>query len=256
MYSQNDYLDDDPLFKQELKNKRKWHQKWWGRIIIISVVLFLILAVAVGIYISRVAYLLKTNQIDAKSLFSDELSNQNVEPAPLPNLFSEDDPSRGPKNAKVTIVEFGDFQCTACEQAYPVIKEFLRNYGDQVRFIYRDFPDAVGHPLSVPAAMAGKCAHEQGGFWEMYDKIFQNQQSISLENFKIYASQIGLEISQFDNCMDKNKYVKKIQQDYEEGFNLGVRATPTFFVNRIQISGAMPLDVLEQAVVGELNKNN
>lgn len=251
MYSKQNSVSQ-PLFETRPKKIRKWYQKWWGKAIIGFLTIFLVIFIASAIYIGKVVYLLRTGQITPQQLFGQNISTNQFRD--LPTLATEDDPSFGPKDAKVVIVEFADFQCSACGRAYPVVKQILKDYGDRIRFVYRDFPDVNSHPQALLAAIAGQCAHEQGKFWEMYDKIFANQNEISEANLKTYAVQLGFNSVQFGTCLQSGKYIKEIEQDLQEGLIAGVDATPTFFINGVKVRGAIPLDVFQKIVVLELNR--
>ena len=157
----------------------------------------------------------------------------------------------GAKNAKVTIVEFSDFECPFCSQAHPVVNELRRRYSDKVYFIYRDFPLTQIHPQALLAAMAGQCAHEQGKFWGMHDKLFINQDRLALENIKKYAVEIGLNSLQFNGCLDTGKYLSEIEQDISDGLSVGIEATPTFIVNGVKLPGVIPLATFEKIITAE-----
>ncbi len=247
MYSQN------PLtFENQPKGSKRWYRRWWGIIIIIFLTIFLIIFTASAIYVVKVVYLLRAGQITSQQLFGGESSPDQL--TGLLNLATQDDPAVGPKDAKVVIVEFSDFQCPACGQAYPVVKQILRDYADRIRFVYRDFPDTQSHPQSLIAAVAAQCAYEQGRFWEMHDKIFEDQQNLSEENLKKYAIQIGLNNIKFELCLQAGKSLKEVEQDWQQGFVAGVKATPTFFINGVKVAGAIPLDTFQKIIVAELNK--
>ena len=263
MYSQNDSFNVPASTRVErgkpasssaasFKTRRKWHQRWWGRLILIFLVIFFVLLIALGFYVGRVVVLLRTGQLTPAQLFGGDFSAGQLQS--LPTLATADDPSLGPKDAKVVMVEFSDFQCPFCRQAMPVIKEILKDYGDQILFVYRDFPITETHPQAVLAALAGECAHEQGNFWAMHDKIFENQDQISEVNLKIWAIQIGLNSLQFGNCLSSGKYLSEIEQDFQEGVAAGVAATPTFFINGQAVRGALPLATFEQIIIAELSR--
>lgn len=232
--------------------KKRWYRRWWGRLIIGFIGFLLIILIAMGFYVGRVANLLRTGQVTPEQLFGRDISPAQLRT--LPTLATSDDPSFGPKDAAVVIVEFSDFQCPFCRQAVPVVKEILKDYGDRVLFVYRDFPLESIHPQAVLAALAGECAHEQGGFWPMHDKIFENQEEISEANLKTYAVQIGLNSIQFGTCLQSAKYLAEVEQDLQDGIEAGVRATPTFFINGLKVEGAIPFNTFEQIILSELSR--
>jgi len=253
MYRQDSSFTMPPPSKaKQLINRKKWHKQWWGRLIIGFLVIFFVLLIAMAFYVGKLVILLRSGQITPQQLLSNNVPSGQA--SNLPTLVTSDDPSFGPRDAQVVIVEFSDFQCSFCQQVQPVIKEILKNYGDKVLFIYRDFPLLDDHPQALLAAMAAECAHEQGQFWEMHDKIFDNQNEIIDTNLKTYAVQIGLNSIQFNDCLGSGKYLEEIENDLLDGYNVGVQATPTFFINGVKVAGAIPLNIFEQIIISELSQ--
>ncbi len=161
-------------------------------------------------------------------------------------IATNDDPSVGPANARVTVVEFSDFECPFCKQAFPIVRELMASYGDRVRFIYRDFPVSEVHTQAQKAAEAGACAHAQGKFWQLHDKIFQNAPRMSVPNLKQYAKEAGLNTTQFDACLDSDTFANEVIEDHADGVALGVRGTPTWFFNGRKVEGVIPRDIFVQ----------
>src|SRR3989344_7101547 len=139
-----------------------------------------------------------------------------------------DSPVLGSKSAKVTIVEFSDYECPFCgrhfEQTYPQLKKDYIDTG-KVQLVFKDFPLSF-HPQAQKAAEAARCAGEQGKYWEMHDKLFSNQQSLSVENEKKWAKELGLNTAKFDSCLDSGKYASAVQADSNYGQSIGVSGTP------------------------------
>jgi len=200
-------------------------------------------------------------------------STQAIQTQPGPkiikNISLDDDPMKGSPDAEITIIEFSDFQCPFCWRFYtqtlPLIdKEYIST--GKVNFVYRDFPIISIHPNAVPAALAGECADDQGKFWEMHDIIFINQKnwqglqpSQSANLFKEYAVEIGLNVDEFNSCVDSGKYLKEIQNDLDDGRIYGVTGTPGFFVGNAEIGftkliGAQPFSSFQQVIDGQLNR--
>jgi protein-disulfide isomerase len=150
-------------------------------------------------------------------------------------------PSKGPKTAKVTIVEFSDFQCPFCSKGKKVMEEVVAKYGNKVRVVFRDFPLSF-HDKAQKAAEAGQCANEQGKFWEMHDWMFDNQSSLDDASLKAAARKISLDGDKFDQCLTSSKYASAVQKNLKEGSEAGVKGTPAFFVNGVFISGAQPFE--------------
>ncbi len=215
--------------------------------IIVFLVIFLSISIAIGFYVAKVYFLLKSGEITPDKIFGQEIVSKN-----LLALVPEDAANFGKKDSKVVVIEFADFQCPACQAAHNVVKELRSDYRDKIFFVYRDFPLISDHPASLLAAMAANCANEQGKFWEMHDKIFENQADINERSLKIYAVQMGLNGVEFSECIQSGKYLKKIEKDLEDGWLAGVRATPTFFINGIKVEGAVPLQVFEEFIMSEL----
>jgi protein-disulfide isomerase len=165
----------------------------------------------------------------------------------------DDDPVLGPQNAAITIIEFSDYECPYCRRWHSDVFENLRDaYSDQVRFVYRDFPLSSIHPNALPAAEAANCANEQGAFWEFHDKLFSMEQGLGSEAYQQYASQLGLDESAFGECLESGRFRSEVQADYDFAAELGIRSTPTFFINGIAVVGAQPYEVFEQIIDKEL----
>ena len=167
---------------------------------------------------------------------------------------SIDDPSFGPDDAKVTIVEFSDFQCSFCKQAYPEVREMIGEYGDRVRFIYRDFPLEIIHENSLLSAQAAECADDQKLFWPMHDKIFDGQDDLSYSALMTMAEEAGLAVKTFEKCLNSNKYMMEVKEDFRDGGLLGVEGTPTFFINGVKYAGPLKFEMFKQIIERELAK--
>ncbi len=171
-----------------------------------------------------------------------------------PPPVAMNDPFEGSEDAKVVIVEYSDFQCPACGAAYPIAKEVRETYGDQIKFVYKDFPLTNIHPYAWKAAEAGQCALEQEMFWEFHDKMFENQQDLRVSKLKQYAADVGLDVGQFSSCLDSGKMYSSVSADQKEGLRLGVQATPTFFMNGRKYEGVQPFEKFQQLIESELRK--
>jgi protein-disulfide isomerase len=167
-------------------------------------------------------------------------------PVPIQNIDVGDSPSWGPADAKVTIVEFSDFQCPYCEQFHLATYNLLKqNYGNEVRFVYKHFPLTSIHPEAYPAALASECAREQDKFWEFHDLVYQNQDIMSATQYTNFAQQAGVaNMPAFEQCVSTAKYKDRVQADYLDGVNHFVTGTPTFYVNGLQIPGAIGYEQL------------
>lgn len=143
---------------------------------------------------------------------------------------------RGDPNAAVTVIEFTDFQCSACGAMYPVMEDVLKSYGNRVRFVIRNFPLTRAHENAMRAAQAAEAAKAQGKFWEYIDLLFKNQTALDAESLKKYATQVGLDRKRFDAEFGAGKYDADIRRDIEEGEVYGIEATPTIYINGVALT--------------------
>lgn len=156
-------------------------------------------------------------------------------------------PSRGPKDAKVTIVEFSDFQCPYCARARATLDQVMKEYGNKVRLVYRDFPLAF-HEHAQKAAEAGQCAHDQGKFWEMHDWMFDHQKSLAVSELKSAARKLGLQGEAFDRCLDSGQHAALVAESLKAGQQAGVRGTPAFFINGRFLHGLQPFETFKKEI--------
>ena len=143
-------------------------------------------------------------------------------------------PSFGPADAKVTVVEFSDFECPYCSRAAAVTTQVKEKYSGKVRLIFRQFPLSF-HQNAKVAAEAALAAHSQGKFWEFHDKLFQNQRSLDRASLEGYAKELGLDMTKFKAALDSGQNQKQVEADVELGSEVAVQGTPTLFVNGIRI---------------------
>jgi protein-disulfide isomerase len=192
-------------------------------------------------------------------------SLQAAAPAPQPARAQRPDPNRrykiniagspsvGPKDAKVTIVEFSDFQCPFCAKVVPTIHQIEKEYDGQVRVVFKHLPLSI-HSKAKPAALAAEAAYRQGKFWEMYDLIFANRNEMSPEKYVEYAAQLGLDVDRFKRDMASADVRRKVDADAAEAASLGVTGTPAFFINGKFLSGARPFDSFKKVIDEELKQ--
>ncbi len=171
---------------------------------------------------------------------------------PMREQVVAEGPTRGPDGARVTIVEFADFQCPFCRRMYPVLKKVLEQHPADVRLVFRELPLADLHPNAMGAAEAALCARDQGKFWEMHDALFTNLDGLDTENLKKTAAKVGLEAQPFAECLKSDKAKAPIEADTKAASQYGVNATPGLFVNGRFFSGAMSYGALEAAIEDEL----
>ncbi|MBI1908120.1 DsbA family protein [Candidatus Uhrbacteria bacterium] len=165
---------------------------------------------------------------------------------------TDEDHVRGDiEKAKVVVVEYSDYECPFCGRHHPTMLDIMDKYGDDVAWVYRHFPLSF-HPEAKPAALAAECAGEQDKFWEYTDELFANQDSLSDDYYGELADELGLNRSQFDDCVESEKYASKISEDTSSGRAAGVSGTPATFVNGQLVSGAVPLETFVDLIDAEL----
>lgn len=155
-------------------------------------------------------------------------------------------------DAPITIIEFSDFECPFCRQFTKTLAQVKDNYGKQVRIVYKHYPLNI-HPNAFKAAEASLCAYEQSQFWEMHDLLFAEQDQLGVIALKEKAGRLGLNRTAFDACLDSERPAEKIRLDMQQGNHLGVRGTPTIFINGIPMpSGALPYETVTEVIEREL----
>jgi protein-disulfide isomerase len=163
-----------------------------------------------------------------------------------------DAPSQGPTSAKVTVVEFGDFECPYCGEEEPVVSQMLKDYAGRIRFAFKEFPLASIHPYAELAAEAALAAKAQGKFWPYHDALYANQTMLARSNLDAYAMTLSLDMTKFDDALDAGTFKSAVAADVAQGTSVGVEGTPTFFVNGIAVVGAVPYADLQSVIDREL----
>jgi protein-disulfide isomerase len=169
---------------------------------------------------------------------------------PVPEV-TKDDHVRGKDSAKVTLIEYSDFQCPYCVRHEDTMKAIAQKYPNDVRIVYRHFPLSSLHPFAQKAAEASECANAQGKFWEMHDKIFAltgSTAGLTLEGIKNAAKELKLDEGKFNTCLDKGEMTSKVSKMYQDGMASGVSGTPAVFINGKIVEGAVPLEQFEPMV--------
>jgi protein-disulfide isomerase len=173
----------------------------------------------------------------------------NFPPAADPAPVTGEDHIRGNVNAKVTLIEYSDFECPFCLRHLDTLDQLLATYPNDVRLVYRHFPLSF-HPEAQKAAEASECAADQGKFWEMHDKIFEANAGgdMGVDKWKQVASELGLNTNQFNTCLDSGEKADEVNADLQEGSLAGIGGTPGTFVNGQLIEGAVPFATFKQVV--------
>jgi protein-disulfide isomerase len=161
---------------------------------------------------------------------------------------------QGPAAARVTLVEYGDYECPYCGEAYPIVKEVQSRLGEQLRFVFRNFPIPTSHPHAEQAAEAAEAAGAQGRFWEMHDLLYERQRHLRGPGLHAYAEELGLDVERFDREMAEHVHARRVHEDFMSGVRSGVNGTPTFYINGVRHDDSYEtevlLDALEQAATG------
>jgi protein-disulfide isomerase len=228
-------------------------QKKSGKWPLITALIFLILVIIIGYWYSRTANKLQTagpsknKAVDAveeiKALNRDAIDTAQTAPARPVRPVDETDHVWGDIKAPVQFIVYDDFECPFCAEFYVTLKQVKEHFGDQVVIAFRHYPLTI-HPLAVPAALAVECAAEQGKFWEMYDKLF----TANLANkftpleFQNAAAELDLDAPKFNQCLETEKYLEKVQMQMLEGRNYDVIGAPGNFINSIPWPGAVPFE--------------
>jgi protein-disulfide isomerase len=144
----------------------------------------------------------------------------------------------GPDSAPITLVEYGDYECQYCGMAQPILKRAQKALGDQLRFVFRNFPLAEAHPHARLAAQAAEAAGAQGRFWEMHDTLFEHQDALEPVDILGYAKSLGLDAERMAQELQAGLYNKKVRDDFRSGVRSGVNGTPTFFINGSRYEGS------------------
>ena len=179
------------------------------------------------------------------------------EPPPLleapVKLSIDGDPMRGPADAKVTIVEFSDFQCPYCAKAIGEVNQVLAKYPKDVRLVFKQFPLDT-HSQAGLAAEAALAAQAQGKFWEMHDKLYANFRAINRDRILAWAKEIGLDMTRFPADLNGHKYASRVASEEKQGDDAGVEGTPTFFINGKRLNASFELGTVAPLIAQELKR--
>jgi protein-disulfide isomerase len=155
----------------------------------------------------------------------------------LKPTVSNADHAQGNMDADLVIVEYGDYQCPYCGAAYPILKKLMSQFGDQIKFVFRNFPLSEMHQYARAAALAAEAAGLQGKFWEMHDAIYENQRALNEMLLMKLAEKLKLNIPQFEEDIKSSTLAEKVDADFESGVMSGVNGTPSFYVNGKKFDG-------------------
>lgn len=168
--------------------------------------------------------------------------------------INEKDQKQGNEQAPLTLVEYGDYQCPYCGEAYPIVKELQRHFGDKLLFVFRNFPLTEIHPQAYASACVAEASGLQNKFWPVHDLIFENQKRLWPQQLLSYASSAGANIEKLGADMESEQILGKIDADFESGVRSGVNGTPTFFINGQRHGGKYAYEILKAALEEQLQE--
>ncbi len=206
-------------------------------------------------------YLASQREAELRKSFADDLKKQYKVKMKLKKPGQDikvkvevtaQDPSKGAKNAKVTVVEFTEFQCPFCKRASNNLSTLAKDFGDKVKVVFKHFPLSF-HERAHISAQASMCMHDQGKFWEYHDVLFENNHALQDTDLKRYAKQLNADMKQFEECLASGKHKAKVDKDFADAQKYGVSGAPTYFINGVAIVGAVPYTEIKQAVENALN---
>jgi len=166
----------------------------------------------------------------------------------------ESDPTSGPEDAPITIIEFSDFECPFCRSHFlEVLPRLKAAYPNQILYVFKDYPLSNIHPNAIPAAEAAHCAREQGAFWEFHDLLFGMRLELGLEAYLEYAQDLDLDMEVFSLCVEERRYADLVTDNYDFATQFGIYSTPTFFINGIAVIGAQAFEAFARVIDAELD---
>ena len=171
---------------------------------------------------------------------------KRVAPGTVPESalpMPERDHIQGPVDAPIRLVEYGDYECPYCGEAYPILKQLQEELGDRLRFVFRNFPLTTVHSRAQDAAEAAETAAAQGHFWEMHDLLFENQEELEDDDLIRYAGKLKLDATRFKTELSGHAHAARVREDFMSGVRSGVNGTPAFFINGVRYDGSFDFDV-------------
>lgn len=168
--------------------------------------------------------------------------------------INDKDHYQGRLNARVNLVTYCDYECPDCGMAYPVIKQVQEKFGDDLCFVFRNFPLTDIHPHAVHAALAAEAAAKQEKFWDMHDMLYENQDVLDDQALETYAEELELNLNIFNRDIESEDIQDLVENDYESGLKSGVNGTPTFFINGTGYSGNFDYSIISKAIIYQTEK--
>ncbi len=228
---------------EDATSQRSTHHPWYTRPGPLGLAVFLIIfgGASVGLVLRAYQNVVTNTHLQFTDNPSANVALPSSAAVNRELLTGGNDPSLGPSDAEVVVVEFGDFQCPYCREVFPTIRRLMNAFSGRVRFVFRDYPVSDAHPLAQTAAEAGMCAWEQGAnqFWAFHDRLYVGQDSMTDASIRNAASLSGVNLERFSTCLNSGTYREEVLDDLADGIALGVRGTPTFFINGEKYEGVL-----------------
>lgn len=221
-----------------------WYKKWWGILLMAGSTLMLLFVIIFGLMVWDYAKRIKSGQVSDPGLAENVSDSRIIDPTIIGNA---DNYALGPASSSLVIVEFADYNCSRSKSSYITLKKILDEYPDRFRLVYRDYP--VISESSVGLAIAAHCAGEQGRFWTMHDKLYENQGLINSEDDLLKIARLsGVQDTQFIACMDKKKYQPRVRKDLSDALKLDLPGTPSWFFNGYRLDGDIPIETFKEII--------
>lgn len=225
-----------------------WYKKWWGVLLLVLAGLILVCLTVCSLYVIN-----KAQQIIAEQ--NQGVTEQDYEDYVKALKGDGTNFSIGTSSPQLTITEFGDFACPYSKSSYLVVKQLLDEYPGKIRIVWRDY---LRNEDSIDLAVAARCAGAQGKFWEMHDKLFEDQDNLTTANearlnrLVALAVSLGMDDTTFATCLSNKTDLDKIKKDYDDGNSLGIVGTPTWFIDNYPISGSLTIEKFRELLNGIL----
>lgn len=237
-----------PDESSEASDKIHIPKKWFDHVL--SALVFFVIGMIAGTYISLDDYVEKEVVRDVVRQTLEEAGwyDNQVDMAEM----EDTDPYIGAEDAPVTIIEFSAYGCPYCREYHQnTLEPLLEEYGDVIKYVYRDYP-VVNREKSESAALAANCALEQGKFWEYHDQLYANQDILDNDYYHELADELNLNMQAFSICVEEKRYANEVENDHVDALTTGMTGTPSFLINGRRVSGAMPFHFFERIIEEEL----
>ncbi|MDA3840037.1 MAG: thioredoxin domain-containing protein [Patescibacteria group bacterium] len=232
--------------REIINHHKKWYKKWWGVLLLSIISLVFIFLVASSIFVFKQVGIYQEQGVLGEN-------SQDIKIYSRAEIEGTNSYSFGANNPKITMVEFSDYACPNCKSFFEKTRKIRMKYYSDLKIVHRDFP--VIAEYSSDLAQAARCAGEQGLFWKAHDSLYENQGvSTKPEIFSLMID-IGANSDKLSECLEANRYLGPIQNDFNDGLNLGIKGTPTWFINGYRADGDMPEDMLNDIIENILLNN-